>query len=485
MVKHEVEAEELQAYLDGELTPARQGEIEQHLRGCADCAAVLEDLKRVSAALQQWQVEPAPASLRPPPVESEKAKHLRWWRWQTAAGLAAAAAVVLVVVSISVPNLLRSRVSVDEARRAQQTATATREAQPVAPPPPESPRAEIQNVPATPPKAEAYRVKPAAPEVAEEAPVEVPGKAVAQVEGEADAFALEKKEAAGETQGALADRTLARVQPQAGRESASGTLGALQAAPSPDAQVVGGAAPAIASKSRAERSEVLQLIAYNVSMTVEVKEFSPAKKKMESIVAEAGGYIAQARSAETPNRPQRADLTLRVPVEQLNAVLDELRGLGRVVNEQISSEEVTDQVVDLEARLRNARATEQRLIQVLNERTGKVRDILEVEREIGRTRQQIERMDAQRQNLLQRAQMATIQVALVEEFKAQLEPAPVGTATRLRNAFVEGYQGLVGTLLGFVFFFARYGLSLLFWGGLLWLTGRALRRGWRRLSVTG
>jgi len=193
---------------------------------------------------------------------------------------------------------------------------------------------------------------------------------------------------------------------------------------------------------------------------------------VEEIVARAGGYIAQARSAETPKQPQRADLTLRVPSEELGGVLEELRGLGRVVNEQITSEEVTDQVVDLDARMRNARATEQRLIRVLNERTGKVADVLEVEREIARTRQEIERMDARKQNLLQRAQLATVQLALLEEFQAQLQPAPVGAATRLRNAAVEGYQSFVATLLGFALCFARYGLTLLFWTVLFWITGR-------------
>jgi len=169
-----------------------------------------------------------------------------------------------------------------------------------------------------------------------------------------------------------------------------------------------------------------------------------------------------------------------VPADELGAVLEELRGLGRVVNEQLSSEEVTDQVVDLDARLRNARATEQRLIRVLDERTGKVADVLEVEREIARARQEIEHMDAQRQNLLQRAQLATVQVTLAEEFKAQLQPAPAGTATRLRNAFVEGYESFVGTLLGLALFFARHGLNLLFWGGLLWLSARLLWRGCQR-----
>ena len=62
MVNHAVEAEELQAFLDRELTPARQAEVELHLADCRACAALLEELQQVSATLQQWQVEPAPAS---------------------------------------------------------------------------------------------------------------------------------------------------------------------------------------------------------------------------------------------------------------------------------------------------------------------------------------------------------------------------------------------------------------------------------------
>ena len=193
--------------------------------------------------------------------------------------------------------------------------------------------------------------------------------------------------------------------------------------------------------------------------------------------------MAQASAAETPNQPQRADLTVRVPVEKLPAVLEQIRELGRVVNEQLSSEEVTAQVVDLEARLRNSRATEARLISVLEQRTGKVADILQVEREIARTREEIERMEAQRKNLVARVELATVNVTLVEEFQAELAPAPVGTATRLRNAFVEGYDNLVGLLLGFVFFFARNGLVLAFWFLLLWAGWRLVRRPlWRLVS---
>ena len=425
MVNHAVEAEELQAFLDRELTPARQAEVEQHLADCRACAALLEELQQVSATLQQWRVEPAPATLRPPAVESVQADQ-RWWQRPRLRVLALAGTAAVV--------LLAGVLSLDIAQRAQ-----------IKPLEPGKMETRVVTAPAPPaaaPRAESFRVGTVPPAAAPAEPAEDLAKAAPS--READALALRKRETSGEgaltTRAGLEEKEKPAAAPPLGRAAA-------QSRSAPAARDE--ASPLAANELRGLKSSVLQLIAYQVAMTIEVKEFSAAKSKLEVIVAAAGGYIAQARSAETPDQPQRADLTLRVPADELGAVLEELRGLGRVVNEQLSSEEVTDQVVDLDARLRNARATEQRLIRVLDERTGKVADVLEVEHEIARARQEIERMDAQRQNLLQRAQMATVQVTLAEEFKAQLQPAPAGTATRLRNAFVEGYENFAARCLDY------------------------------------
>jgi hypothetical protein len=130
-----------------------------------------------------------------------------------------------------------------------------------------------------------------------------------------------------------------------------------------------------------------RIIAHQVIMTVEVKEFDHAENRLRGMMDAEGRYTAQANFVETPNHPRRANLVLRVPAARLATILNEIRALGRVKEEHLNSEEVTEQVVDFEARLHNARATEQRLIEVLNKRTGKVRDILEVEQEIARTRE--------------------------------------------------------------------------------------------------
>jgi uncharacterized protein YhaN len=376
MTKHIVEPEELQAYLDHELKPARQQEVAEHVRACQECMTMITDLQRVSATLQRWQVEPAPASLKPPvlPVEKQAAR----WGWgRLAIGLTGGAAVILVIAAISIPNLLRSRLSV-----------------------------------------------PTGP-----------------IQGPAMHMELEPEVGAGRPGRGTSGDGITNVPEMTGR-----------------------------------------MIAYQVTMTVEVKEFDPAKQAILAIVEQAGGYVAQASSAETPNQPRRISLVVRVPATGLSSILAKIRDLGRVKQEHLSTEEVTEQVVDLEARLKNARATEQRLIAVLQDRTGKVKDILEVEREIARTREEIERMEAQRQNLIRRVEMATVTLTLAEEFKAQLDPTPVGTGTQLWNALVDGYESFVGTILALVFFVARYGLTLLFWGGLGWLTWRILRGRLKRLG---
>jgi hypothetical protein len=228
-----------------------------------------------------------------------------------------------------------------------------------------------------------------------------------------------------------------------------------------------------------------RFITYQVTMTVEVKEFDSAKDRLRQIVDAEGGYTAQASFVETPDQPRRANLVVRVPAARLATILNQIRVLGRVKEEHLNSEEVTEQVVALEARLHNARAMEHRLIDVLNNRTGKVLDILQVEREIARTRQEIERMEAQRQNLLRRVELATVTLTLAEELKAQLERAPFATAARLRNAFVDGYRNFGDSALGLTVFVVSYGPTLLLWGVLVWLAWRGSRRLFRRMAKPG
>ena len=107
-----------------------------------------------------------------------------------------------------------------------------------------------------------------------------------------------------------------------------------------------------------------------------------------------------------------------------------------------SNEEVSAQYVDLQARTRSARATEQRLIELLGTRTGKLEDVLDAERELARIRAEIESMQGQSAVLVHQVNYATVQVELSEEYREQLRSSSTSTGTRVWNSAVDGFKNL-------------------------------------------
>ena len=175
------------------------------------------------------------------------------------------------------------------------------------------------------------------------------------------------------------------------------------------------------------------------------------------------GFAIALSASTTENAPRTLEASLRIPTP---AVTD-LKTLGRVERESQSGEEVTRQHEDLVARLKNSRDTEQRLRQILQQRTGKLADVLEVEEEIGRVRGEIEEMQTEQKALEHRVDFATVELQLAEEYKAQLNPPATSVSTRIHNAFVAGYQNAAETLLGILLWFAEYSPTLLIWLAIL------------------
>ena len=202
------------------------------------------------------------------------------------------------------------------------------------------------------------------------------------------------------------------------------------------------------------------------------KEYSSVRTSLDRILAAHGGFAAQLSATDTKDAAQTLTATLRVPADKLATVVNELKKLGRVEAESQSGDEVTQQYTDLTARLSNARNTEQRLIAVLRERTGKVKDILEVEQEIARVREEIETMDAERRTMENRVQFATIQLQVREDYKAALEVTPPTTGTRLWNALVTGIRDAAESFLALILFALNAGPTLLLWAAILFWPAR-------------
>jgi anti-sigma factor RsiW len=213
------------------------------------------------------------------------------------------------------------------------------------------------------------------------------------------------------------------------------------------------------------------------------KEFDKARANLEAILKRHRGYVGELKANDTTGSGRTLTATLRVPADQLDATLTEVKTLGRVESESQSGQDVTSQYVDLQARLSNARNTEQRLTDLLRNRTGKLSDVLEVEQELDRVRGQVEQMEAERKSMATQVSFATLNATITEDYKAQLEVVPPSTATRLGNAAVEGYRSMADGVVSLVLFLLSTGPSLLLWGTILFFPARMLWKKVRR-SVT-
>jgi hypothetical protein len=223
------------------------------------------------------------------------------------------------------------------------------------------------------------------------------------------------------------------------------------------------------------------MIARSVAITVLVKNIEAARRDLDGILAKRGGYAAQLTINTPENGARSFQSSLRIPAGELVAALVEFRALGRVQTETQSGEEVTQQHTDLVARLTNARETETRLRAILQQRTGKMEDVLDVEEKISETRGEIEQMEAEQKALEHRVSFASIELQLTEQYKAQLGGnAPQSVGTEMHNAMVSGLHNAGGSLLGLVLFFEEYGPALALWtlllGGPVWLVWRIRRR---------
>ena len=231
-----------------------------------------------------------------------------------------------------------------------------------------------------------------------------------------------------------------------------------------------------------DRAAPAPMIARTVSLTIVVKDFAAARSSLDNILTRHHGYAAQLTISTPENAARSFQASLRVPAPELSSALSDFKALGRVENESQSGEEVTQQHIDLVERLKTARETEERFRSILQQRTGKVEEVLQVEEQIARVRGEIESMEAELKALEHRVDFATIDLQLTEEYSARFNSPSVSVSNRMHNAFVAGLRNAAATLLGIVLFLEEYGPVLLIWLVILGVPVYFVWRRYRRMS---
>ena len=170
----------------------------------------------------------------------------------------------------------------------------------------------------------------------------------------------------------------------------------------------------------------------NANVEIEIASFDEAVQKITTFAHEDHGYIATTSSEKQENGKLQGEVVIKVLPENLDRFLQKIRGLGELKNQTLETEDVTKAYFDTDARLKNAHVMEQRLIDMLKTKTGKVSDLLQVEKELGRVREEIEKMQGELKYWDSQVQFATVTISLSE--KDLEEPAAFLLKERTRLA---------------------------------------------------
>jgi len=200
-------------------------------------------------------------------------------------------------------------------------------------------------------------------------------------------------------------------------------------------------------------------IVYTGSLQLVVADLQPALARGKAAIAAVGGYIGASQESDGGDRPV-ATITYRIPATRWEDAIDSLRGLAtKVVAEQTQATEVGSQIVDLEARIRNLRASEASL-QEIAKGAGKISDLLEVEAQLTDIRGQIEQLDAQRTQLNDQVAYGTLVTTFGLEVVAVQETAKGWDPSK-------DVDGATATLIGA----GQTVVSAAIWFGIVWLPG--------------
>jgi hypothetical protein len=206
-----------------------------------------------------------------------------------------------------------------------------------------------------------------------------------------------------------------------------------------------------------------RLILRNGSIWLVVDDPRAAQQTIEAMVAAMateGAYIvSSSEQGGTGDAPPSVEMSLRVPTARFDETMDRLAGLAvRVLNRDEASQDVTEEYVDLEARLEAMETARQRLLEIMGS-AGTTKDLLQAEEQLTQREAEIESLEGRRQYLSQAARLASITVELQPSILSQ----PVGEGWHPAESVRRAFDALVAALRGFGDFLIFFAIAVLPW----------------------
>jgi Domain of unknown function (DUF4349) len=185
-------------------------------------------------------------------------------------------------------------------------------------------------------------------------------------------------------------------------------------------------------------------VVYNATLDLLVDSIEPASKRVPELVEDAQGYIAEQNMTGSPGSRRTQHWKIRVPVDRFESFVETVKPLGELEQFNRTSQDVTAEFYDVEARIKNKKVEEQTLNKILQERSGKLEDVLKIEIELSRVRGEIEQLQGRIRVLENLSSLATLTLNVRERDKFQpAAPVVADFPTQIARAWQDSIQGLI------------------------------------------
>jgi hypothetical protein len=183
-------------------------------------------------------------------------------------------------------------------------------------------------------------------------------------------------------------------------------------------------------------------IIYEAQIALVVDDLGTTESSVVALLDEFDGYVAESNLAGRQGDQLTGTWRVRIPVERFEEFLGALAKLGVTEHRQQTAQDVSEEFVDLEARIANQKKLEERIVALLDQTNDKIADVIEVEQQLARVRGEIEQMEGRLRYLTNRTELTTVSITAREERDYVPPEAPTFT-TRITDAWGDSLAGIV------------------------------------------
>ncbi|MBT2678397.1 DUF4349 domain-containing protein [Bacillus sp. ISL-35] len=198
-----------------------------------------------------------------------------------------------------------------------------------------------------------------------------------------------------------------------------------------------------------------RMVIFNAEMDITVKNFENARNALEEKAESYNGYIVQSDSNRYDDEQQSGMMTFRIPQEHFHAFLNDAEGLSvQVNNRRVSGQDVTEEYVDLESRLKSKKAVEARLIEFMKE-AQKTEDLLKISSDLADVQEEIEQLAGRKKFLENQTAYSTVTISLQETLVAvpKIDNETLNTWQKIKKQFADNINILLAAGSGIIVFF--------------------------------